>query len=135
MACEKFQQFAIVRADTAQQFEDDLNRRLYELRDSAPEVKINDSGSTLTAQIKYTVKKMIEPEPHDYERDGIVFTCADCPHYEAIKKKDGTPDLRAKYGECKFSEFGRTYPTTNACGILYQEIRNGGIRLCLSDSE
>lgn len=135
MACEKFKQYAIVRSDSAEEFEERLNARIYELRDSSPEVQISEQGELLTAQICYTKRMPVEPEQKDPERDGIVLKCGDCPYCEHVLKRDGTPDMRAKVRNCKFSEYGRTYPDTNACKVLYQLIQNGGARICLTDSE
>lgn len=135
MATERFKQFAIVRSDSAQSFENQLNARMYELREYNPEVLFSENGETLTATIEYVKKVETAPRMPDPERDGIVLSCSDCPYFEPTVKKDGTVDGRAKYGGCKFSEFGKTYRDSNACKLLYQMIGNGGIRLCLSDSE
>lgn len=135
MACEKFKQFAIVRSDSAETFENDLNARMYELRNASPEVLFNEQGQTLTATIEYTVKRDPVHEERDPVTDGILLTCSDCPYCEHITKRDGTPDMRAKTRNCKFAEYGRTYPESNACSVLYQLIINGGARICLTESE
>lgn len=135
MACEKFKQYAIVRSDSAETFEDNLNARMFELRNAAPEVLFNEHGQTLTATIEYTVTKAVNPVERDPVTDGIILKCADCPYCEFITKRDGSPDMRAKTRNCKFAKYGRVYPNQDACILLYQLIMNGGARICLTESE
>ena len=92
MACEKFKQYAIVRSDSAETFENKLNARMYELRNEAPEVLFNEHGQTLTATIEYTVTKDLGTVERDPVTDGMLH---------------GFPDL----------------------------LRNGGARICLTESE
>lgn len=129
------QQFAIVRSDSAETFEAELNTRVKELFAYSPKVEILDNGEYLTAKISYKAPLEAEYRPKDPTDSGITFLCQDCPYFEPMRKADGTEDGRTKYGGCKFAEFKRTYKTSKACAVLYQMIENGGIRLCLSDSE
>lgn len=135
MACEKFKQYAIVRSDSAETFENKLNARMYELRNEAPEVLFNEHGQTLTATIEYTVTKDLGTVERDPVTDGIILSCADCPYCEHITKRDGSPDMRAKTRICKFAKYGRVYPDQDACILLYQLIMNGGARICLTETE
>lgn len=135
MACEKFKQYAIVRSDSAETFENRLNARMFELRNDAPEVLFSENGQTLTATIEYTATKEIGPVERDPVTDGILLTCADCPYCEYITKRDGSPDMRAKTRKCKFAEYGRVYPHREACIVLYKLLMNGGARICLTESE
>lgn len=129
------QQFAIVRSDSAETFEAELNARVKELYSYGPKVEILDNGDYLTAKISYKAPLEEEFRPKVPTEDGIRFTCQDCPNFEPIRKADGTEDARVKYGGCKFAQYKRTNKTSWACAVLYQMIENGGIRLCLSDSE
>ena len=129
------QQFAIVRSDSAQAFEKELNTRIKELYGLNPTVSISENGEYLTATIAYKAPFEEDLTRKDPTETGITFTCEDCPNFEPILKADGTEDGRVKYGGCKFAEYRRTYKTMRACAVLYQMIENGGVRLCLSDSE
>lgn len=129
------QQFAIVRSDSAQAFENELNTRIKELYEYDPSVTISDNGEYLTAKISFKAPIEEEWTRKDPTETGITFICQDCPNFEPILKADGTEDGRTRYGGCKFAEYKRTYKTSRACAVLYQMIENGGVRLCLSDSE
>lgn len=135
MACEKFKQYAIVRSDSAELFEEQLNVRMYELRDSMPDVVFSENGHYLTAKIEYVKKQPVTPTERDPVKDGIILKCIDCPYYEPTRKKDGTIDGRTRLGGCELSEFGKTYSDSDACAVLYRMLGNGGIRLCFTDSE
>ena len=43
--------------------------------------------------------------------------------------------MRVKYGDCPYSEYGRTYKNARACDMLYKKIRSGEVQLCLAESE
>lgn len=135
MACEKFKQYAIVRSDSAELFEEQLNARMYELRDSMPDVQISENGQYLTAKIEYIKKQPFTRIERDPVRDGIILKCINCPHFKPTLKKDGSVDGRARVGGCEMSEYGKTYLDSDACEILYRLIQNGGARICFTDSE
>ena len=128
MKCESIQQFAIVRSDSAPAFEEELNARIRELSDKSPSVKFDG----LTAYISYTETTRVPENIADqYELEGVCFRCGDCPHYEPILKADGTVDNRITYGDCQYAHYGRTYRDQRACELLFTEIKNGRVGLCL----
>lgn len=133
MKSQSIKQFAIVRSDSASDFEEQLNARMRELYDVNPEVIITDNGTYLTAQISYKTTIEFEHKEKDPAETGIRFTCQECPCFEPILKADGTEDNRVKYGGCKYAEYRRTYKDTYACPLLYKMITNGGVRLCFSE--
>lgn len=132
MKRSSYEQFAIVKSDSASLFEKQLNEKMFELRDNYPEVKFSDS-IPLYAQIKYR-KETIAPETisEEYELVGARFTCAQCPHFKPMTRKDGEEDPRFKYGDCEFSDLGRTYKATAACEKLYELIHEGSVKLCFT---
>lgn len=133
MKSQSVKQFAIVRSDSASAFEEQLNAKMRELYDVDPEVVINDSGDHLTAQISYRVPLEFEHREKCPSETGIRFVCQECPCFQPVLKADGTEDGRARYGNCKFAEYGRTYRDSKACPVLYKMIQNGGVRLCFSE--
>lgn len=132
MKTQKIKQFAIVEGKSAGDFEERLNELMTKLADCSPEVEFSSRSDTF-ARISYMKLKEIETLPP--EETGIKFTCGECPMFTPTVKRDGTPDLRAKYGECPCKELGRVWKTSNACELLYTLIKNGTVHLALDEEE
>ena len=136
MRCESYQQFATIRSDSEEDFDRKLNEKMRQLRNNKPEVEFRDRGQILVAHIRYTER---EYQPDDlgdeYEQQNIRFTCQDCPMFEPILNKDGSPNLKVKYGDCKYAQFGRTFKESRCCDTLYKLFRTGEVQLCLAKSE
>lgn len=127
MKAKSFQQFAIVRSDSASAFEEELNARIRELSEKNPVVKFDG----LTAYISYTETVRIPEDTFDeYELKGVTFRCEDCPMFEPILKEDGTEDKRVRYGNCEIAKFGRVMKDSQACEQLFTMIQNGRVGLC-----
>lgn len=127
MRAQSIQQFAIVQADSAAQFEEKLNARMAELSNCNPQVRFDG----LTAYISYDkVVKIPECLADQYELEDVRFHCEDCPEFHAFLKEDGTEDRRRKYGECQYAKFKRAYRDSDACDVLFQLIKEGRIGLC-----
>jgi len=133
MLKESYQQFAIVREDTAQLFTDTLNATMKELRHKHP---IADIKSDTFAIISYTETDTTPEDISDeYELQGLRITCQDCPFFTPILKADGSEDKRIKYGNCPISEYGRANKTSRACNELFQLINTGEVQLCVKDTK
>lgn len=134
MKRSSYEQFAIVRSDSAPLFEKQLNEKMFELRENYPEVKFSDS-IPLYAQIKYR-KETIAPETisDEFELVGASFVCGQCPCFVPATNKDGSEDLRCKVGDCKHpdNELGRTYRASRACDHLYELIQKREVKLCFT---
>jgi len=134
MKRSSYEQFAIVKADSASLFEKQLNERIYELRDNYPEVCFSDAS--LYARIKYRVET-VTPESisDEYELAGVSFVCGQCPYFVPATNKDGSVNMRNKVGECTHAgnEFGRTYKTSPACDHLFELFKEGSVRLCFTE--
>ena len=128
-----YEQFAIVHADSASLFNQQLNEEIRRLKDNSPVVHFSES-IPFYAQIKYIVN---EEAPETIAEasavEGVSFVCAQCPYFKAPLKDDGTEDKRCKYGDCEHTELGRTFKNTPACEKLYKLIAEGGIRICFTD--
>ena len=133
MKRSRYEQFAIVYADSAPSFNKQLNEEIFRLKDNNPVVKFSES-IPFYAQIKYEVN---EETPETVAEasvvEGVRFVCAQCPYFKAPTKDDGTEDRRCKYGDCEHAELGRTFKNTPACDRLYELIAEGGIRICFTD--
>jgi hypothetical protein len=129
MISRSYQQFAIVCADSAQSLTEQLNAKLYDLRDKNPTVTFEG----LIARIQYVESEM-KPETlaEEYESQGVNLTCYDCPFFVPQFKADGTEDQRAKWGGCPWKETKRAMKTSKACDKLYQMLNNGEVKLCAS---
>lgn len=125
-----YQQFAIVQGNTAQQLTNRLNRKLYELRNSDPSVTFDG----LTARISYYVTDT-EDNPLEtvFESSGLKLKCKDCPLFEPLKKRDGTPDRRTSFGLCRFAAEGQTLASSKACKKLFEMINDKEVKLCLAE--
>lgn len=131
MRTEIYQQFAIVASDSAQQLADQLNAKLYELRDKNPVVTFEGLIARISYDETTRIKDCIQD---DYYERGVRLSCQDCPLFSPVLKRDGTEDKRIKWGDCPHKEFGRTYRDSSACDKLFQMINSGEVRLCLADS-
>ena len=125
-----YDQFAIVRADSAALFAEELNAEVRRLKDNYPVVKFSES-IPFYAHITYK-ETVEEPETltEQIQLNGIKFVCGQCPYIKAPKKDDGTEDKRCKWGECEHAELGRTLKASPACDKLYKLIAEGGVKLC-----
>jgi len=133
MRSSSYDQFAIVSADSASLFNQQLNEEIFRLRDNNPVVKFSES-IPFYAQIKYRVNEDTpETIAEASEIEGVCFVCAQCPYFKAPLKDDGTEDKRCKYGDCEHAELGRTFKKTAACEKLYDLIAEGGIKICFTD--
>ena len=134
MKRSSYEQFAIVRSDSAPLFEKQLNEKIFELKDKYPEVKFSDN-IPLYAQIKYR-QETIAPESisDEFEIVGACFVCEQCPYFVPATNKDGSEDLRCKVGDCTHpdNELGRAYRTTPACDKLYELIQKREVKLCFT---
>lgn len=129
MICRSYQQFAIVYGDSAQSLTDQLNAKLYELRDKHPTVTFEG----LIARIQYTEDERIpETLAEEYEAQGVRLTCGDCPYFCPTIKSDGTVDRRSKWGGCHLSEFGAKRSSA-ACEKLFEALNAGRVKLCVED--
>lgn len=136
MLNQSFTQYAIVQTDSAQTFNEELNKKFHELRYKHPKIE-QVSPETLFAMIKYTESMRIpETAADSFELEtGCSFACSDCPCFEPILNRDGSENARVKYGNCKYSEYGRTYKSSRACDVLFKLIKSGEVRLCFAESD
>ena len=128
-----YEQFAIVHADSASLFNQQLNEEIRRLKDNSPVVHFSES-IPFYAQIKYIVdEETPETVAEASAVEGVSFVCAQCPYFKAPTKDDGTPDRRCKFGDCEHTELGRTLKASPACDKLYQLIKEGDVKLCFMD--
>ena len=133
MKRSSYEQFAIVSADSAPLFNQQLNEEIRRLKDNNPVVHFSES-IPFYAQIKYIVNEETpETISEASEMEGVRFVCAQCPYFKAPLKDDGTEDKRCKYGDCEHTELGRTFKNSAACEKHYELIAEGGIKICFTD--
>lgn len=132
MKNQKIKQFAIIESNSAYDFQEQLNEKMEALSECNPEVEFS-TRSDMFARITYT--KQIAIEEKTPAEAGIRFTCGECPLFVPIMKRDGTPDLRIKYGDCPYKELGRVWRTSSACNVLYTMIKNGSVHLVLNEEK
>lgn len=123
------QQFATIHEDSASLFDARLNEKIYELRDCNPTVKFSEH-IPFYAHITFVVKESTpETVAEASEINGVSFVCAQCPYFKPSLRDDGEIDKRCKYGDCEYSELGRTFKDSPACDKLYEAVRDGDVNL------
>ena len=136
MRTSSYKQFDIVREDSPEMFTEKLNEKMYERRNNWPEVTFSEEGKWLIARISYIRHDQVPEDLGDvYEMMDVRFKCEDCPMFEPIHNKNGSLNMRVKYGDCPHSKFGRTYKDSRACDLLYMMLREGRIHLVKTDEE
>ena len=136
MKTESYKQYDFIREDSVEIFSEKVNKRMEQLKYSNAQIEIMHEGRYMIAQICYTKHVDIPEDLGDvYEMQNIRFTCQYCPIFRPILNRDGTPNQRVKYGDCKYAEFGRTYKDSRCCDTLYKLFRTGEVKLCLAESE
>lgn len=123
----KYTQYEIVCEKDPQRFQEKLNDAMRSLKEKSPEATIDENGGNLLATIKYI--EQVEIEAEALAEEGAKFKCEDCPMFEPEMKRDGTRDMRKKYGGCPHAEMHRTWKDAPACKQLYRMIKNGDIGL------
>lgn len=126
---ESLKQFSIVTGDTAQDFEFKLNAISEKLHDNKPTFTFNADLTRCKVEYEKTIE-ISEPSPAEV---GVRFVCADCPHFEPELNRDGSVDMRKKFGGCKYALMNRTFKDSSACEVLYTAIKNGEVGLCLTE--
>ena len=130
MKRSSYEQFAIVHADSASLFNQQLNEEIRRLKDNSPVVHFSES-IPFYAQIKYRVNENTpETISEASEVEGVHFVCAQCPYFQPILKADETEDKRCKFGDCPHAELGRVLKKAPACDKLYELINEGSVKLC-----
>ena len=130
MRSSSYDQFAIVQADSATLFEQELNEAIRRLKDYNPMVKFSES-IPFYAYVKYRVNENIpETISEASEIEGVRFVCAQCPYFNPVLREDGEVDKRVKYGDCEYAELGRVLRKAPACDKCYEAIKEGSVKLC-----
>lgn len=130
MEVSTFTQYAIVQGDSAHDLTEQLNEMLFRLKDKRPEVTFEG----LIARISYSEStKAPENMADEYELKGVQLTCQDCPFFEPYTKKDGSEDLRKKWGKCRFAPYGETARDSYCCKKPFECLNRGELRLCLAE--
>lgn len=130
MRSSSYDQFAIVQADSATLFEQELNEAIRRLKDYNPVVKFSES-IPFYAYVKYRVNENIpETISEASEIEGVRFVCAQCPYFKPVLREDGEVDKRVKYGDCEYAELGRVLRKAPACDRCYEAIKEGSVKLC-----
>ena len=125
-----YPQFRIVESDSAKDLTEELNRIVKDLKDKNPQVTFDGS---LTARITYTVTENSIPEDlsDEYRIQGVKLYCNQCPLFERVLKRDGTPDYRKNFGTCPFQ--GVVHKDECACEKLFEMMNSGAVKLCLEN--
>ncbi len=107
-----------VQAKTATAFDRRFNKVSEEMRD---DVELVWDSAPMTVHFIYEeTVKVPETLAEQFELDGMVFHCVDCPHFIKGKNKN----YRSK--GCEFKEGCKDF--SEACELFYQEVLDGKIK-------
>lgn len=121
MRREEYQQIAAVEGHSAEEFENNFNDRMSELKEKT----IIDTKVELANGFRATIlyEEKYEPEPRtvrdEYHDIGMIFLCKQCPHV------DPPTDGRVKHMNCKYAEYGHTRIDCECCEMFYKELKQG----------
>ena len=133
MRSSVYEQFAIVREDSASLFTERLNEAIRRLRHYNPTVQFSESDP-FCAYVRYVVNENApESVAEASEIEGVKFVCAQCPYFVPPKREDGEIDKRCKWGDCDHAELGRTYKDSPACNELYELFKERSVKVCFAD--
>ena len=128
-----YEQFAIVKENSASFFTAKLNEELKRLRYNNPSVTFSEYYP-LCAYIHYVVSESTPESIAEASAiEGVSFVCAQCPNFRYVKRADGEENKSCKWGDCDLAELGRTRKDTAACEELYKLIKEGSVKLCWRD--
>lgn len=110
--------YKIVYADSADEFEKDLNAAVNDLADYNPQVTIvGDRQKGFLAYLMYEEDhKVPENAADELEVRGVCCTCSDCPHL-----KRTTDNTKVTF-PCEFAHYGTARMDSPACDHFYRDL-------------
>jgi len=115
--------FVTITAETDAEFNEKMNVAIakYGISD-LNEIQIEHGRSDFRAYfLASKAWEELDTIKEKKEAEGTKLWCRNCPHIIRPQKKDGTPDMRARWVGCEMHESGAC-TTDRACDIYYEEI-------------
>lgn len=114
MKHERKNQIKVVHEQTAEAFEEKVNRALIRLNNATIEM---DRNIPFCAYIFYQTERYYDADTiaECFELYGGGRKCIDCGHFRP------TEDRRRKWQPCEFAAYGKTCADANACDLYYIE--------------
>ena len=122
MRQKRLRKIAVIAAKDGPEFERLFNDRMRSLGEVVShDIKFGPEG--YQAVIMYDeYEDVVETVKEEYEVQGIMFKCQDCPHMEQPS------DKRYKWCHCMYSETGYTNRLHGACEVFYKGLKLGSIK-------
>lgn len=114
----------VIQEETAEAFQEAVNKASEELAEYEPEIEfVHELG--FCAYIKYhaAVKTIIESVRDEFHLEGIYYHCRNCPHLEDPQ------DRRVKWCRCKHRPTGKTHKDHEACELFYKWVSQNQIEV------
>lgn len=123
MRQQDIRQAVAIVTDNPDEFTEQFNKAMQELRDKSPEV-ITDLSRCFRAVIYYTETETVYDGTvaDEFHAEGLRFLCKHCPYYE------DPGDKRVKHVACKYADLGRAHLEHEACEVFYKGVKNGTVR-------
>lgn len=120
MRREHYEQVAIVKGESLEDFEAKVNARLRDLGEKTVDKDLDLTN--LVAVLLYEETEDFEESVRDeFYAEGKVFLCKQCPHIEI------PTDKRRKWVPCKYNECGTTTLGSECCELFYKQLKQGAI--------
>ena len=110
-----------IKANSLEELERLENEAYKELREKGV-TKVYTDYERFVVELNYT-DKVEEPTSiqEEYELNGIMYTCNDCPYLEKGS------DKRRKKWPCKYARYMQASIDSKACEKFYRDLQNGSI--------
>lgn len=123
MLRKRVKQLKVIATRSAEEFEEQVNKAMYDLSEFEPELILRDSPGFEAVIIYEKRFEVIETTADEFEAAGSVYYCRHCPFCE--KPMDG----RRTWAHCPYAPGNMTNIKNKACEYFYNELKAGRIEV------
>lgn len=116
----------VIFSKDAEEYERLFNEASEELKPYRPEIKDVEQPGAFCTYFTYELDEKVPEQgsvKDEFELEGIVYTCEQCPHLEMGN------DKRRKRWPCKYSPWGVSQKDCTACERFYRELAQGMVKV------
>lgn len=123
MRIENYEQVVVITSHDSKDFQNQINNTMREHSRQSPVLEMD--LTSLIASVRYhETVRIPENLADEYQLNGIVITCGECPFFSL------PDDKRVKYMMCdKDGSLHRCSEDRQACEWLYLEVHKGRVKL------
>lgn len=123
MRYDSTKKIRVVKSYDPQQFEEEFNQAMDELKDLRPEIEFNHAQGLCAYIIYQESNETPETVEDEFLLEGITYFCYQCPYLERGS------DKRRKTWPCKYDEYGSSRTDSMACEMIYKMVKQGKMKL------